>query len=318
VITFIPAIVLAAPWLLRNWSLYGDPSGMALVEQTVDLRTTAWTWADSVWLLRGWFLTFWGKFGAVGHIAYPAWLYWLLAGVTVVGLLGLILAWLRRRRERIVYMLLTLAALAVAVSMWRYSLVALGTDQGRLLFPAIGPLLILLALGLFSLPLAQTRGWLGATLVGGMTFMALYGLVGIVHPAFAPPPPPSQDEVAQNASTQYPMSFGELTLQGWSLEGNPVLYWHAQERPSQDWRTNLRITAEDGTLVWEWRRSPGYGRHSTDHWPADAMVRDEYTVPWPDWAAPGRYRVEVTLYPFGGEPGQEQPYALLGWLEKID
>jgi hypothetical protein len=111
-------------------------------------------------------------------------------------------------------------------------------------------------------------------------------------------------------------SFGELALAGWSLQENPVLYWQALQRPIEDWRTNLRVTAEDGTLVWEWRRSPGYGRFSSDHWPSGTVMRDEYVVQWPDGAGPGRYRVEITLYPFGGEPGQEYPYTLLGWLEK--
>lgn len=316
VITFLPAIVLTAPWLLRNWRLYGDPSGMALVRQTVDLRTTPWTWADSEWLLRGWFLSFWGKFGAVGHLAYPAWVYWLLAVVTIAGLFGLLIAWRQSRRERAAQFLMILAALAVAFSMWRYSLIALGTDQGRLLFPAIGPLLTLLALGLASLPLSSARGWMATTLVAGLSLMAIYGLAGIIQPAFASPPPPSQNEVAQSIPAAGPLNFGELTLSSWTLEGNPVLYWYSHEPPSQDWRTNLRITAEDGSLVWEWRRSPGYGRHSTDHWIAGETVRDEYSVGWPEWAGPGRYRVEVTTYPFGGEPGQDQPYALLGWLEK--
>jgi hypothetical protein len=314
---FLPALALAAPWLLRNWRLYGDPSGMALVQQTIDLRTTPWTWADSAWLLRGWFLSFWGKFGAVGHIPYPAWVYWLLAGMTGIAFLGLVRAWVRASYERVALVLLTLAALAVAVGMWRYSLLALGTDQGRLLFPAIGPLSILLAVGLAGLPLSKAALWLGITLTGGLTFLAIYGLVGILQPAFAPPPPPSPDEMAQSQTTEGKLNFGELTLSGWTLETNPVLYWHSPQQPTQDWRTNLRVTAEDGSLVWEWRRSPGYGRFSTDHWPPGTTVRDEYKVRWPDWAGPGRYRVEVTLYPFGGEPGQEQPFIILGWLEKI-
>jgi hypothetical protein len=56
-------------------------------------------------------------------------------------------------------------------------------------------------------------------------------------------------------------------------------------------------------------------------------MQDEYTVPWPDWAGPGRYRVEVGLYPFDrslmvptrdGVPAAtlEHPYVLLGWLER--
>jgi hypothetical protein len=200
--------------------------------------------------------------------------------------------------------------------MWRYSLLALGTDQGRLLFPAIGPLLLLLAVGLATLPPAKARGWLGGMLVGGLTLLAIYGLMGIIRPAFAPPPPPTSDEIAQALPQNGPLNFGELTLGGWTLEGNPILYWHAPQQPSQDWRTNLRVTAEDGTLVWEWRRSPGYGRLSSDHWTAATTLRDEYAVRWPDWAGPGLYRIEVTLYPFGGNPGENHPYALLGWLEK--
>jgi 4-amino-4-deoxy-L-arabinose transferase-like glycosyltransferase len=312
---FVPAMLIASPWLLRNWRLYGDPSGMAFVQQTIDLRTTAWTWADSAWLLRGWFLSFWGKFGAVGQIPYPAWLYWLLIGVTAIGIIGVINIWMRAARERVAILLLILTALTVAFGMGRYSLIALGTDQGRLLFPAIGPLLLLLALGLASWPL-KARGWLGGALVGGLTLLTIYALVGVIRPAFAPPPAPTSGELPPMEQDESAIPFGELTLDGWRLEGNPVLYWHAAQPPTQDWRTNLRVTAEDGTLVWEWRRSPGYGRFSTDHWPADTRLRDEYAVRWPDWATSGRYRVEITLYAFGSTPGEEYPYTLLGWLEK--
>jgi hypothetical protein len=47
-------------------------------------------------------------------------------------------------------------------------------------------------------------------------------------------------------------------------------------------------------------------------------VRDEYNIQWPEWAAPGRYRIEATLYPFGGEPGETYPHAVIGWLEKAN
>ncbi len=83
--------------------------------------------------------------------------------------------------------------------------------------------------------------------------------------------------------------------------------------------------AEDGSLVWEWRRSPGYGRFSTDRWPAGAILRDVYTIGWPNWAGPGRYRVEVGLGPYGEalvlppkshtETTAGHPYVFLGWLD---
>jgi hypothetical protein len=213
-------------------------------------------------------------------------------------------------------LLLALASVLVAFGMWRYSLIALGTDQGRLLFPAIGPLLLLLAVGVASWPWGKLRVWLGTGLVAALALLALYGLGGIVRPAFAPPPPPSAEEIATAAGESSAVSLGELSLIGWTLHDNPILFWHAAQAPTQEWRTNLRVTAADGTLVWEWRRSPGYGRYSTDRWPAATTVRDEYDIQWPEWAGPGLYRVEITLFPFGGQPGEEFPHTLLGWIEK--
>jgi len=118
-----------------------------------------------------------------------------------------------------------------------------------------------------------------------------------------------------------------LALIGYTLDPDPVLYWQAITAPKEDWRTVLRVTSEDGSPVWEWRRSPGAGRWSTDRWPQNALVRDEYAVQWPDWAGPGRYRVEVGLEPYDQEPavpqqngepaaGSDHPYFLLGWLER--
>ena len=75
-LVFVPALLIAAPWLLRNWQLYGDPLGMALVRQTVDLRTAPWSWADTTWLLRGWFVSFWGRFGGAGQIPLPGVALW--------------------------------------------------------------------------------------------------------------------------------------------------------------------------------------------------------------------------------------------------
>jgi hypothetical protein len=333
---FLPAIVLAAPWLLRNWRLYGDPLGMALVRETVDVRMTPWSWGDTVWLLRGWFLSFWGKFGGAGHIPYPDWVYWLLAVLSLAGVVGLAVQVRRERALRLPAALLALAVLAVALGIWRYSLLALGTDQGRLLFPALGPLVLLLALGLAAPGSRRTPShvgsfrrvgyWLGAALVVGLAALAFYGLAGVIRPAFAPPPSPSAAELAVLPNMQEAVRFGELTLAGWSLAETPVLYWRAETAPTQDWRTNLRVVAEDGSLVWEWRRSPGYGRWSTDHWPAGAVLRDAYAVNWPDWAGPGRYRIEVGLMPYGGElvlptdppdaASAGHPYIFLGWLER--
>jgi 4-amino-4-deoxy-L-arabinose transferase-like glycosyltransferase len=325
-LVFVPALLIAAPWLLRNLQLYGDLLGTEMVRKKVDLRTAPWSWGDSAWLLRGWFLSFWGRFGGAGHIPMPDWLYWVLGVIGVAAAVGLVRLFVRRdwRDERWALTLLVLAVIAVALGIWQYSLTALGTDQGRLLFPALGPLVILLAAGLLAWLPARALG-LGTAILGvaGLV-LGVYALPGVLAPAFAPP-----ENVAewQQVQTDEPIRFGELALIGYRLEPEPVLYWRAGEAPVQDWRTVLRVTGEDGSLVWEWRRSPAGGRWSTDRWPKNAVVRDHYAIPWPDWAGTGRYRVEVGLQPYdqelvlpvaGEEPAAsgDHPYYLLGWLER--
>jgi len=185
------------------------------------------------------------------------------------------------------------------------------------------PLLILLAAGLARWPWPKPAA-LGTLLIGSTTALALYGLLGVIRPAFAPPPPPTPAELTAMTRAAAPIVMGEITLLGWQLADAPTLYWHAPTAPTQDWRVTLRITAEDGSLVWEWRRSPGYGRFATDRWPAGTTVRDAYTVGWPEWAGPGRYRVEVAAAPFGGDfvlptlpdAAPDHPYALVGWLTR--
>jgi len=323
IVVFVPALLIAAPWFWRNWRLYGDPLGWELARGTVDLRSAPWGWGDTAWLLRGWFISFWGKFGGAGHIPMAGWVYLVLAGLTIVAVIGLLRAGIRQvsGRERAAVALLALAVAATVIGVWSYSLVALGTDQARLLYPAIGSLAGLFVLGLSAwAPQRRIRLATAAVVVSSLA-LGLYALLGVVRPAFAPP--------AAAALVEQPerVTFGDLVLAAWDLNDAPSLYWIATTQPARDWRSVLRIVREDGALVGEWKRSPGAGRWSTDHWPAGCVMRDPYAVSWPDWAGPGRYRVEVGLYPFGEDlvapfrngaqaATPEHPYVLLGWLER--
>lgn len=316
-LVFLPALLIAAPWFWRNWTLYGDPLGMEFARQTVDLRTGPWTAADTAWLLRGWFISFWGKFGGAGHIPMAGWLYIGLAVLTALAGLGLVRAMFLRRAtgEQFAVALLVLATFLTGLGIWRYSLVALGTDQGRLLYPAVGAIAGLLALGWLGWTPERWHPYAAVAITLLSLVLGSYGLLGVIRPAYAAPAT-AVWRVTEQPQTSMglaePITFGEITLLAAALDGGPILYWTAANRPTQDWRVILRVTAEDGTLIWEWKRSPGAGRFSTDRWPAGYVMRDVYRVAWPDWAVPGRYRVEVTAYPFGGEP--VAPPLLIGWL----
>jgi len=287
----------------------------------VDLRTTPWTWADTAWLLRGWFVSFWGKFGGAGHIPMADWVYALLAALVMLSLLGYLRGWKARASdERVALAVLATALLGMMVGMWRYSLVALGTDQGRLLFPAIGAIVVLWVEGLQRW-VSFRRALAASALLAFLAGLSVYGLVGVILPAMAPPEPVAP---VHRSQTAVPIDFGELSLVDWSLGEDVTLYWQSNRPPTQDWRVTLRVVAEDGSLAWEWRRSPGYGRWSTDRWPGGVVVEDRYVIRWPEWAGTGRYLVEVGLQVYEGEyatPVQTgrpagTPFALLGWIER--
>ncbi|MDQ1301281.1 MAG: hypothetical protein QG637_1202, partial [Chloroflexota bacterium] len=145
------ALLITAPWFLRNRQLYGDWLGWPLVLATIDRRTGPFGLAELVWLFRGLFLSFWGKFGGAGHIALP-WPFYALWGSLVI---AAILGWLKQIANQQIsksanqhsgYSSLTIhhsslillgAPLMTLAWLVAYSRIALGTDQGRLLFPAI-------------------------------------------------------------------------------------------------------------------------------------------------------------------------------------
>ena len=180
-------VLMASPWLMRNWALYGDPLGLSMAMRTIDVRTDPWSWADTTWLLRGWFVSFWGKFGGAGHIPMPTWIYGLLGLASLISLagLGINLAPNRRRYALLPMTLLLIAIIGVGVVMWRYSLIALGTDQGRLLYPAIGALLIVFVAGLLSWVPARFERQIAIMLVCLMLALGAYALIGVIEPAFA-------------------------------------------------------------------------------------------------------------------------------------
>jgi hypothetical protein len=216
-----------------------------------------------------------------------------------------------------------LAVLGTAVAIWLYSLTALGTDQGRLLYPALVPLAGLLTIGwLGRMPAAKER-WMAIGITGLSLALGLYGLFGVIVPAFSPP----HDATEMAASlgmpaSPFPVRFGEIELLGWMPEdAGPVLYWRAAERPGQAWQSVVRVLADDGATVWERRHIPGGGRYSTDRWSAGFVMRDPYGVRWPDEAGPGSYLLEVGITDPAGafvapDGAQGAQFVPLGRLER--
>ena len=318
-------VLIASPWLLRNMNLYGDPLAWDFVRSTVDQRVGPFALRDISWLLSGFHRTFWGRFGGAGQIELPIWAM-ILAGVftfvVAIGAVRFVVSTIRQSRSAAVpqFLLLSAAPLLVFLSVVRYSAIALGTDQARLMFPALAAMAVWVGVGLVGLV-----DWLGEErrgkkreaeerdrrVVGVFTaVMATFGLVvlvGLIRPGFAPPKPIGAGSVQAGAPLA---TFGNglellaVELPAESLAAGdslPVrLIWRAGQPLANDLRPSLRLVHVDGWLAAEWSHSPAGGRYSTDRWLPGEVIADDYLIA-PQPATPGAYRVELSVRPFGGD-----------------
>jgi hypothetical protein len=337
-------LLVASPWYLRNWRLYGDPFGWSLVRATVDQRLAPLTLADLRWLLWGLYRTFWGRFGGAGQVELPGWAY-ILAGLACLALLAGIVRFLARRRSgggtqalaaapprsTLLLLILALAPVLVLVTLWRYSAIALGTDQARLLWPALAAMAVWAGVGVAGLadwvtgrrreqpttmtaagvPSQDTAGLPGAPrlvlgFTAGMAAIGLVVLLGVIRPAFAPPQPVAP---AGSQAGEMLARFGPLELVGVELSDGPLapgqaaavrLLWRAGAPMDSDLRPVVRLVHSDGWLAAEWSHSPAGGRYATDRWQVGEVIADDYQL-LPESASPGTYRLAVAVRPFGGD-----------------
>lgn len=196
---FVPALLLSAPWFIRNGLTYGwqDPLGLARHDAVVDGQPRSYEWlADHGWvglvtrLVRTTFQSFWGQFGWMA-VPLPRQFYQGLALLSAVVTAGFFV-WLIDRRHA--YMagpliahpisLLALSALLTFLAYGWYNLTYV-QHQGRYLYPALIPLATAAALGLDTwtelLP-GGLRCWAMSGLFVVLATCDVYCLLRIVVP----------------------------------------------------------------------------------------------------------------------------------------
>lgn len=316
------AFVVSGWWYLRNWLLYDHPlawqrmlaiSAPLLRTQRLDLMQ-ALSYAQ--WLRR----SFWGIFG-YGILMDPS-LYKVMDFVSGIALVGwAILAvrqWKRRSLARStalgVFVLLLWATMVFALLVkWMQILVA--SNQGRLLFPAISSISILLFVGLAQLAPARYT-WLPASVVSaGLFLLAAICPFRFIIPAYDYPPA-LWSRAMDSVDNPVHINFdGKIELVGYELSPQalkpgesvrPVFYWKALDKMDHSYAFFIHLLGRDGQVVGRLDTVPYGGRFSTLLWKPDEVFRDEYEVPISQEAAPGRGTVIVGFYPWG-EPSRRLP-----------
>jgi 4-amino-4-deoxy-L-arabinose transferase-like glycosyltransferase len=153
VLVFGPAVLIAAPWWLRNIRTYGGLDIYGTVNHDAVVvgqpRTADWieTYGLGAWLER-WvtftFQSFWGQFGWMG-VLMPTWLYRILALWSAVLVIGFLL-WLRQTRgsthhaSRNMRLAVLASLLLFVVFTYVFYNRTFVQHQGRYLFPALIPI----------------------------------------------------------------------------------------------------------------------------------------------------------------------------------
>jgi len=316
------AFVVSGGWYLRNWVLYDHPlawqtmleiSAPLLRKQQLGLME-ALRYAQ--WLRK----SFWGVFGY--GILMDFYLYEILDLISCIALVGwAILAvrqWRRRSLARStalgIFVLLLWATMVLALLVkWMQILEA--SNQGRLLFPAISSISILLFVGLAQLaPTSYT--WLPASVVSvGLFLLAAICPFRFIIPAYAHPRTLGS-KVMDSIGNPVHINFdGKIELVGYELNpralkpGESVslaFYWKALAKMDRSYALFVHILGRDGQVVGRLDTVPYGGRYSTLLWKPDEVFRDEYEVPIAQDAAPSRGMVIVGFYPWG-EPSSRLP-----------
>ena len=289
-------------WYLRNTLLYGDPLGLRIhfVEYG---RQEALALANLVSQARAVETSFWAAFGW-GNVTLPGWIYLGLRVAVLVALPGVALVLLRPGRNGYRYdrlglwaMTLCVAGIGVALAIWTSTITA---SLGRLLFPALVPLAVLLTLGWFRL-------WrrLPVLIVGCLAVLAVTVPVYLVR---AYQPPALLPDVQAPAGTQpIHLDFGHIArLYAFDVapqrtapgnEVNVTLCWQALGAAENDYSVFVQFVGEADSIVGRRGTYPGLGSFPTSLWQPGDTFCDLYRVPVNgDAQGPAVYAVEVGLF----------------------
>jgi hypothetical protein len=313
----LPALVVAAPWLVRNWLTCGDPLGWAVMRQVTDAMVAPMGLAEYPAWLWSFFQSFWGRFGGAIHVQMPALVYIALGVLTLVAFTGFWRSSFVLRPSSFVFRLsssclltwflaLHLALIALLLIVWANT--NQGTDQARLAYPALAAINIFLVAGLAAWIPAHRHELLARVMSGGMFAFGAIVLFVFLLPLYSPSPRLSLDAVPFSVRRGAFDFGGQLRLLGWEIERGTLapgettyltMYWQALTDPREDYWLFLRLEGANDDDVWSKDGTPLAGRDSTDVWRKGDVIAARHRITLGDNVAPGRYRLLAGVHRFG-------------------
>lgn len=307
----IPAALTAGWWFGRNAWIYGDPLAWDLflnANQGV-MRALLLSWTEAgQWAYQLVPSSFWAAFGY--GLPAPASFYLFVKMIMLLALVGLVKWGVNsgqknlKSPQTLAVLLLLVWCIIVGVMLVQWIRQVVQAEQGRLYFPAISSLAVLMALGLTTL--LQSRPWV---LRGIMVVLAVWTAVMpllIIQPAYAQPQTLPTSVTIPNPQQ---VQFGDhIHLLGYQLRQSSLqtgeqlvvdLYWEAGQPITDSYAVSLTVTDAAGQVVSSLDTIPYQGRYATAVWRPAQPFKDTYTLP-PiiSQPVPGQGHIYLTLYPW--------------------
>lgn len=308
----VGAMLVVGWWFVRSWVIYDSPLGLgthdftawAIGKPGAKLLTPFARWQDvfrSYWISFGW-----------GTIRPQVWVYRILTIISALAGLGLLVAfwrWLRLSKRKftvkiLLFILLSLSILAVAfaLELWMRRVVA---SYGRLMFPALSAIAILLVTGWYSL-----HSKLPYLITGVVALLALSAPFWLLKPAFAMPTPLDEAEIAKLEPAigwRYGPSADEPVAELISAtpleESRPAgsmmtveVCWRVLAQSERPYSELIHIIGPENRLITNRRTYPGLGSYPTTIWkPGDVFCDTVRLIVWENVPETLVYKIEVAM-----------------------
>jgi hypothetical protein len=314
----VVAVAVAGWWYWRNWTLVGDPLGLAGMFAVLPARAEPLGAAQLLALAPGIWRSTWAVFGWF-NVAVDAWVYWLYSGLAALGCAGWLIVVLNPRRRLESGLRPTAAgllagwSLVVALALLRWA--QINYPQGRLLFPAIAAAMALLAVGLLAWWPRRWRPAVTAAVATSMAVLAAAAPFVWIAPAYVPAAPlaaeitpvnPGQGAVGEHAALVGYSYAAEQLVPGGQFD--ITLYWRGDAPLARDYSVFVHLVDELGIVQAQSDSYPAQGSRPTSGWQPWSVVVDRHRLQLPPTLpAPGTLRIETGMYDHAG--GERLPTA---------
>ena len=315
-------LLIAGWWYYRNLMLYGELFGTHTMALVAGPRSEAFTLGTLFSEFQGFRISFWGLFGVV-NVQAAIFFYALVDFLVFMSMFGVAFlvaqlyairdfSYARRELKGLVFLAAIVLIGLLAFVSWTAQTYA---TQGRLMFPFMGAIAPLLAVGfvevmwwlifLMSPPdrsfvragEAVSAGALRLSVILPMRFLGFCMIVMpvlVIAPQYAPPP--VVEAVPMSAQPVF-ARYGDVELIAYErqdrrfLPGEAVpvtLYWRVLQQSERDNSISLTLLDPFGSELGKVDSYPGAGSLRSSTWEAGSIYADTYQILLaPD--ATGRY-----------------------------